>query len=46
MIRNYSLFKFHARAQSILLSALKEPIPREVLDYILKQHNIKEVFEW
>jgi phosphoinositide-3-kinase regulatory subunit 4 len=30
----------------VLLNALKEPIPRSVLDYILKQQNIDGLFEW
>ena len=29
----------------VFLSALKEPVPRGVMDYILKQPNISEMFE-
>ncbi len=31
--------------QCVFLSALKEPIPRAVLDYILKK-NVTEIFDW
>ncbi len=32
--------------QCVFLSALKEPIPRGLLDYILKQQNIHEILDW
>ena len=31
--------------QCVFLSTLKEPIPRAVLDYILKK-NVLEIFDW
>ncbi len=30
----------------VLLSVLKDPVPRGVFDYLLKQQNIREIFEW
>lgn len=30
----------------ILLSVLRDPVPRGVFDYLLKQQNIREIFEW
>lgn len=32
--------------QCVFLSALKEPVPRSVLDTILKQQNLTEIFDW
>ena len=33
-------------SQLVLLNALKDPIPRPVLDFVLKQQNIEKIFEW
>ena len=30
----------------VLLSVLREPVPRGVFDYLLKQQNIAEIFDW
>ncbi len=30
----------------VLLSVLCEPVSREVFDYLLKQQNIREIFDW
>lgn len=32
--------------QWVVLSALKEAVPRGVLDYLLKQSSMKEIFKW
>lgn len=32
--------------QCVFLSALKDSVPREVLDTILKQQNLTELFDW
>lgn len=30
----------------MVLSVLKEPLSRGVFDYLLRQQNIREIFEW
>ena len=30
----------------VLLSSLREPVPRGVLDFIIKHQNIREIYEW
>ena len=30
----------------VFLSSLREPVPRGVLDFIIKHQNIREIYEW